>query len=283
MPKIIGVFGKGGTGKTTFTALLLKALIAKNPRVGEGVEPASQTLLAVDADPNICLPYVLGVENFNSLDGLVGEFEGKSIDPEAFESRFQGLLLDNSQNNYDLLVMGRGETGACYCYVNYLLKSMVERHILKGHYSYDYILMDCEAGLEHISRKTSSWVDNVIIVTDPSENGLRTAERIKKTILEVARQEGVPLGRLYLVANLNREGTSEETQAIEERVKAFSERLEVVYLGVIPYDKTLQQYSIEGKPLLDLPPENDAYKRVEGMIEKLLAQPEALLQTAPKT
>ncbi|MEM3736819.1 MAG: AAA family ATPase [Candidatus Bathyarchaeia archaeon] len=270
VPLIIGVFGKGGVGKTTFTALLLKALIERRKEL-ETKLGKTPTILAVDADPNTCLPAALGVKKFTTLDHLTEEFKGKSIDPELFQSRFQNLMLENEQEDYDLLVMGRGESGGCYCYINYLLKHAVEKYVLKGDYAYDFILMDCEAGLEQISRKTASWVDNLVILTDPSETSLKTLERIKKTLSELSLKEGIPVGRVFILGNLAREFPKGSYPFIEEKIRSHTKSIGAEYLGTLPYEAKIQELNLAGRPVVELPREVEFYRKIEEVLEKLIA------------
>ncbi|MFQ5711714.1 MAG: AAA family ATPase [Candidatus Geothermarchaeales archaeon] len=247
MVRAIGFLGKGGTGKTTLTALFLRCLIEDNR---EGI-------LAIDADPNECLPNVLGVRRYVRLSDIVKTFEGKSINPEQFEDRFREMLLRNEQDGYDLIVMGRGETRGCYCYINLLLKSSFERNVLKGPYSYDYVLMDCEAGIEHISRTTSTSIDAAVVVTDSSKMGLDTIERIKNVSNEVESD----VKSFYVVAN--RVQSEKVLSMIEEKAR----KLGMVYLGNIPYDPLLEEFNFEGRSLLELPIDSKAYRESGNMLE----------------
>ena len=268
VPLIVGVFGKGGVGKTTFIALLLKTLLERRKEL-ERKLGKTPTILAVDADPNTCLPAALGIKEFKTLDNLIEEFKGKSIDTELFQSRFQNLMLENEQDSYDLLVMGKGESGGCYCYINYQLKNAVEKYILKGNYAYDYILMDCEAGLEQISRKTTSWVDNLIILTEPSETSLQTLGRIKKTLMEISKNEGTPIGRIFVLGNLLRETPKSAYPSIEKRIMDHAENIGADYLGILPYEAKIQEFNMMGRPVVELPREVEVYRRIQEILEKL--------------
>ncbi len=270
MPLIVGVFGKGGVGKTTFIALLLKVLLERRGELERklGRLPA---ILVVDADPNSCLPVALGIKGCKSLDQLVEEFKGKSVDTELFQSRFQNLMLENEQDGYDLVVMGRGESGGCYCYINYQLKSAVEKYLLKGNYAYDYILMDCEAGLEQISRKTASWVDNLVILTDPSETSLQTLRRIKRTLAETSQKEGIPIGRIFVLGNLQRVTPESLYPTVEKRIMDEAGKIGAEYLGILPYEAKIQELNMGGRPVVELPREVEVYRRIQAILERLLA------------
>lgn len=248
--KIIGFSGKGGTGKTTLAALFLKVLM------DEGKE-----VLVIDSDPNECLPTVLGAKHFTRLSDIVKGYEGKTIDPNRFSQDFNSMLLLNEQDGYDLLVMGRGESEGCYCLINHLLKSSFERNVLANGPSFDYILMDCEAGIEHIARKTSSSINDLVVVTDASMMGVATMDRIRQVSNEV--KSGVE--RFHVIANKVR--SPEMAVTIKDRSKALG----MNYLGNIPQDTTIEDYNSSGKPLLELPESSLAYHKAKAMLGHILA------------
>ncbi|MEE8167366.1 MAG: AAA family ATPase [Candidatus Hydrothermarchaeales archaeon] len=249
--KIIGFSGKGGTGKTTLTVLFLKALMNMN----------NKEILLIDSDPNECLPSVLGIDQFMRLSDVVKGYEGKTIDPAQFSQDFNSMLLMNEQDGFDLMVMGRGESEGCYCIINHLLKSSFEQNVLSGGPSYDYILMDCEAGIEHISRKTSSAIHDLVVVTDASMMGIRTMERIKKVSNEVKSS----VKRFHVAANKIQ--NPEMSSNIEEKAS----QLDMHYLGSIPYDPVIEEYNFLGKPLLGLPEDSLAYLEAKKMVDSILA------------
>ncbi|MFQ5888395.1 MAG: AAA family ATPase, partial [Candidatus Hydrothermarchaeales archaeon] len=187
MTRIIGLSGKGGTGKTTFTALILKSLIDKGEK----------NILIIDADPNECLADVLGVKEYTRLSDMIKSYEGKTINPIDFEMKFKSMLMENEQDNFDLIVMGRGEGKGCYCLINNLLKNSFEKSVLEEGFAYNYVLMDCEAGIEHISRKTSSSIKDLIIITDASKMGLETVQRVNDVTNEVETE----IENFYVIAN----------------------------------------------------------------------------------
>jgi CO dehydrogenase maturation factor len=248
--KIIGFSGKGGTGKTTLAALFLKALIDERKEI-----------LVIDSDPNECLPTVLGAEQFIRLSDIVKGYEGKTIDPNKFSQDFNAMLLMNEQEGYDLLVMGRGESEGCYCLINHLLKSSFERNVLVNGPSFDYILMDCEAGIEHISRKTSSSINDLVVVTDGSRMGMATMNRIKQVSSEVRSE----VKNFHVIANRIQDG--EMTLAIKERAV----ELGMSYLGSVPRDPTIEEYNFTGRSLLELPETSPAYERVKEMLGSIIA------------
>ncbi len=245
--RVIGFAGKGGTGKTTLAALFLKAL------------KTDSEVLVIDSDPNECLPSALGAREFLRLSDVVARYEGKTIDPAKFAQEFGSMLLMNEQNGYDLLVMGKGESEGCYCIINHMLKNSFEENILKGAPIYDYILLDCEAGIEHISRKTSTSIHDLVAVTDTSRMGLDTLGRIK----EVSRAVKSEVKRFHVVAN--KVSSPETAKTVEER----AQQLGMNYLGSIPSDPLVEEYNFRGKPLLGLPDDSKAYLAIRAMIERI--------------
>ncbi|MFQ5815922.1 MAG: P-loop NTPase [Candidatus Hydrothermarchaeaceae archaeon] len=248
--KIIGFSGKGGTGKTTLAALFLKALMDEK-----------REILVIDSDPNECLPTVLGAEQFTRLSDVIKGYEGKTMNPNQFSQDFNSMLMMNEQDGYDLLVMGRGESEGCYCIINHLLKSSFEHNVLANGPHFDYILMDCEAGIEHISRKTSSSIHDLIVVTDGSKMGIATMDRIKQVSMETKSE----VERFHVVANRVEYG--EMTAAIEESAKALG----MNYLGNIPRDTTIEEYNFLGRPLLELPDSSLAYNKAKELIGRIIA------------
>lgn len=247
--RIIGFSGKGGTGKTTLAALFLKALVGQ-----------SKEVLVIDSDPNECLPSVLGAKQFTRLSDIVRGYEGKTIDPGHFSQDFNSMLLMNEQDDFDLIVMGRGESEGCYCLINHLLKSSFERNVLANGPSFDYILMDCEAGIEHISRKTSSSIHDMVVVTDASAMGVATMDRIKQVSHEVKSN----VKRFHVVAN--KVQSAEMAAVIENKAKSLG----MNYLGNIPQDPAIEKYNFIGRPLLELPENSPAFNKVKEFLGRIL-------------
>lgn len=248
---VISVSGKGGTGKTTLAALLLKWLMVNTKEV----------VLIVDADPATNLPDVLGVELLKTVGHVSKEMKDqiergtlpvttpKSDLLEAWV--FQTLV---EEDRFDLLAMGRSEGEGCYCYVNNVLTRILDT-LTKN---YAVTIMDMEAGLEHLSRRTDRDVDVMLIVTDPSRMGFQTAKRVKEIIDEVH----IGVKHIFLVGNRFDE---EVLNVLKETAK----EIDIELAGNLPSDKNVMSYNISGKPLLDLPDDSPAYKAVEEIVEKI--------------
>ena len=238
---VFAVSGKGGTGKTVFSALLTRALIKKG------------TVLAIDADADSNLPEVLGAE----VDGTVGDIREellrkKSELPPTYtkdlwlEGKTHEILSENK--GFDLLVMGRPEGPECYCMVNNLLRRIID--MLSQNYAYTVI--DSEAGLEHISRRTTIGVQDMIVVADGSQQSFNTAARIKK----LAEEFKARFNNLYLV--VNRTKTPDMAKA---------EKTGLTVLGYIPYDPEIETACNNGVPL---PEHSTAAASVQHLLEKML-------------
>ena len=248
---VISVSGKGGTGKTTLAALLLKWLMVNTKEV----------VLIVDADPATNLPDVLGVELLKTV-GHVSEEMKDQIErgtlpvttpkSELLEAWVFQTLVE--EDRFDLLAMGRSEGEGCYCYVNNVLTRILDT-LTKN---YAVTILDMEAGLEHLSRRTDRDVDVMLIVTDPSRMGFQTAKRVKEIIDEVH----IGVKHIFLVGN---RFDDEVLDMLEETAK----EIDIELAGNLPSDKNVMSYNISGKPLLDLPDDSPAYKAVEEIAEKI--------------
>lgn len=252
MTKIIAITGKGGTGKTTVSTLLIKYL-----------ENKDGSLLAIDADPDANLPNALGV----TVEKTVGEMREylleqrdkipPSVDKELlFESKIYEVLLE--KKNYDLLVMGRSEGTGCYCYVNNLLRGIMDR-ITKN---YNFAIVDTAAGLEHFSRKIIRDVDILLVVTDESRKGLQTAERIR----DLANELDLNLKKIYIIANK----VNEYSLKI---IKKYTEEIDMELVGAIPYDTKLVEFDLVGEPLINLPDDSLAVMEVKNIAKTIFNLP----------
>ena len=231
MPYTIALAGKGGSGKTTTAGLLIKYLVAKN----------KTPILAVDADCNANLNEVLGLEIKDTLGNAREEMKKGVVPGGMTKDIFMEMKLEEAMveaEGYDLIVMGQPEGAGCYCAANTLLTGFMER--LAG--NYPYIVMDNEAGMEHISRLTTKNVDILLIVSDPSRRGLQAALRIE----DLAKCLNIGVGKSYAVINRIKEPPSDQAlQMIKES------GLELA--GTIPEDRSIYEYDFNGRPTVEMP------------------------------
>jgi CO dehydrogenase maturation factor len=249
---IIAVSGKGGTGKTLVSSLLIKAL-----------SDTKNDILAIDADPDSNLPEALGVDVHKTVGDVREELKEDTAKGRIPTGMNKWDILDYKimesiieTPNFDLLVMGRPEGSGCYCAVNNMLRRIIEN--LSS--NYDVIIIDTEAGLEHLSRRTTQNVDVMLVVTDKSKRGILTAQRIG----QLAEELEIKFQELYLV--LNRVNTENEEEVLK---KAKETGLEMV--GVIYEDDEVTQYDIEGRPLVELPDESNTVKTVSGILSRIIS------------
>jgi CO dehydrogenase maturation factor len=249
-PCRIALSGKGGTGKTTISALLIQALI----------EGGETPVLAVDADPNANLNEALGLPLRETLGSMREEAFTKSIPPGMsrtgyIEYRFQQVLVESE--GVDLLAMGRPEGTGCYCFANRLLSEAMD--LLTRHYR--FVVMDMEAGMEHFSRGTIGIPDLLLIVTDPGARGVRTAERIH----DLAITLGIPGGRIHFV--LNRAGAVEGADRIgaDGAVRIGAGRI----LASIPDDPEVERADLDARPIISVPGGSPARQAVNILAERV--------------
>ena len=247
MADVIALAGKGGTGKTTVAGLVVRSL-----------RRASRTpILAVDADPNSCLDVALGLHPARTISDVLHASHGLRGVPETMpkatylEYELQACLAEG--RGVDLVEMGRPEGPACYCSANHLLRSYMDR--LMG--AYRTVVVDNEAGMEHLSRRTTRDVDLLLIVSDASQVGIRSAQRIRALIAELA----IPVRRIALVVNQ----ASGLPPAVETAIAA--DGLELA--GLVPDDPWIPEFELAGRPLLELPDDAPAVGAVERMLAAL--------------
>ena len=255
MANTIAFAGKGGTGKTTLSGLLIDYL----GKSGKG------PVLAVDADANSNLNEVLGVPIEATLGAVreeIASSEIAAVSPiptgmskhDYLEMRVADALIE--EDDYDLLVMGRTQGKGCYCYVNSLLQSRIQS--LSG--GYKYIVVDNEAGLEHISRGLLPKIDVMLLVSDCSRRGIQAAARISELIDEMEIKHGA----VKLIVNRAPEGKL--NPGVLEEITLHNLDL----LGVIPQDNYVYEFDSEGKPTVTLPDDSQARVAFESIIEKAL-------------
>ena len=257
MPYTIAVAGKGGTGKTTLSALITTYLI----------KAGKAPVLAVDADPNANLNESLGVEYDTTVVETVDEImgAGATLPAGVPKSQFVEYQVHDAlveSRGFDLLVMGHTEGPGCYCYANDLLKGFLEK--LSGNYA--YVVMDNEAGMEHLSRRTTRNVNVLLIVANPSATALRSAGRIH----EIVRKLKLSIDKSYLVLNrLNGPAVPGGNGTVLTSLLSELEGAGLPLLGEMPYDDAVVARSMEAKGVLDLPEGSEVLAVVGEMMGKL--------------
>jgi CO dehydrogenase maturation factor len=240
-PFYVSISGKGGVGKTIVTALLLKVLL-ENSR--------DEEILVVDADPATNLPQVLGIEVRKTIGEVVEEFRKSyhKLETVGFEKSalleyyiMRDCLIETER--FDFIAMGRGEGEGCYCLINTLLSGILGKVI--DHYK--VVLMDMEAGLEHLNRRLDRHVNTLIIVVDNSLMSLRTAEKMKEIVKEV----NLKIDDIYIIGN-------RLSSKREEVVAKWASQNMLKYVGTIPEDRYIAEYTANGIPLLNLPEDSKA-------------------------
>lgn len=245
----IALAGKGGTGKTTVAGLVIRYLL----------ERAQKPILALDGDANSNLQDVLGVQVDNTI-GRVREDVLESISAlpagmtkEAYmELKLQQALVE--EEGFDLLVMGRPEGPGCYCYANSIFRKYIDM-ILSN---YKFVVMDNEAGMEHLSRHTTQNVDLLLIVSDPTVRGIQSAARISGLVDELKLR----IAERFLVID---RAPSKLPPSLLEEIKRGGLEL----IGTIPEDKWISEYDLVGEPLISLPPTSVAVQAVNKIMEKI--------------
>ncbi len=248
--KTIAVSGKGGTGKTTIAAFLVRWFS----------EHGSEPVLAVDADSNVNLNDLLGVPLIDTIGSIREEMKDLVHDLPAgmtkqqfLEYKIQSSIIE--EPSFDLIAMGRPEGPGCYCYANSLLRDLLG--ILAG--NYDYVIIDNEAGMEHLSRRTTQDIDYLFIVSDPTVRGVRTAGRISRLVEDLETR----VKEKYLILNRVRNSIP---QPLKESIEA--ERLQL--LCQIPEDEELLKMDGNGKSIWPVAENSSVYQAINMLMKKLL-------------
>ena len=254
MTHTIAVAGKGGVGKTTTCGMMIEYLCKK----GDG------PILVVDADANSNLNEVLGVEVEATLGDIreeIARAEMASDNPiplgmskaDYAEMKFESALVE--EDDFDMLVMGRTQGKGCYCYVNGLLQTQMAKY----YGNYRYMVIDNEAGLEHVSRGILPHVDTMLLVSDCSRRGIQAAARIA----EMVRDLELKPGQMKLI--VNRAPGGKLNDAVLEEI----ERHGLDLVGVLPQDETVYEYDCEGKPSAKVPETNPVKTALREIMAKL--------------
>lgn len=248
MATTIAISGKGGSGKTTVAAMIIRTLLERAD---------SGAVLAVDADPNSCLGMALGVEPAGTIADIREDARAKAPGNTGMDKlrtvQYAIQQAITESKGFDLLTMGRPEGPSCYCAVNNMLRKFLDELSSR----YRFVIIDNEAGMEHLSRRTTSNVDMLCIVTNPTAVGLVTARRI----LELAGQLPIGVRQIGVIWN-NVADTGHVGQEIGNAVETF---------GHIPYDTAVFDSSIQGKTVFDLEENSPAFEAVRNMTEHILA------------
>ncbi len=247
----IAVAGKGGSGKTSVASLIIRYLM-KN-----GAGP----ILAIDADPNANLGESLGLDIKQTVGLVLDDFQKDKIKipPGMNKQDYLEYKLNEAMveaEGLDLLTMGRGEGPECYCYPNLILKKFVDT--LAENYA--YMVMDNEAGMEHLSRRTTQDVDELLIISDHSVKGVRTVARIRELVTELK----LAVKRQSVIINF-------VPARLDALVAEELTRLGINPAATIPLDEEVYQYDLKLKPLLDLPDTSKAVGAVSDLMAKLLS------------
>ncbi len=248
MAKTIAISGKGGSGKTTLAAMIVRLLCSQS----------HGAILAVDADPNSSLGLMMGIEP----GGIIAEVREKILEKppgnagmdrvRSFEYGIQQVITE--ANGFDLLTMGRPEGPGCYCAANNLLRKFLD----KLSSQYQYVIIDNEAGMEHLSRRTTNNVDLLCIVAEPTALGALTARRI----FELAKQLPIRAGEIGVI--WNKTADSKKLNAIRHTLNAIET------FGCVPFDQVIFDASMQSKTVFDLEEDSPAFSAVRKILEHKL-------------
>jgi len=242
MATTIAISGKGGSGKTTVAAMIIKSLLD---------DAGSGAVLAVDADPNSCLGLTLGVQPAGTIAKIREDARSKPASStgmdrlRTFEYGMQQAITEAA--GFDLLTMGRPEGPDCYCAVNNMLRKFLDQLSSQ----YQFVIIDNEAGMEHLSRRTTNNVDLLCIVTEPNSLGILTAQRI----FELANELPIVVKQIGVIWN---------------RAESRQELNEIDILGHVPYDKAVFDGSMQRKNIFDLETNSPAFLAVRKILEQKL-------------
>lgn len=228
---IIAIAGKGGTGKTTLAALIVRAL----------KEQKSGSILAIDADPNSNLGEMLGVKKISTIVEIIDDIskDPGQIPAGVTKERYIDLKMQESLNEeegFDLLSMGRPEGPGCYCFANNMLRELIKK--LMNNYS--YVVIDNEAGMEHLSRRLVRQIDTFFIMSDNTVIGIRSASRISG----LAGELGIKIKNKFLILNKSKDN--------ENAFKSEINKTELNLKTILQLNEELEAAAIKNKSIFDL-------------------------------
>lgn len=254
MAYVIAFSGKGGTGKTTIAGLTIRYLIEKKHK----------PVLAVDADSNACLNETLGVP----VHATIGHLREESLETirrgadrpggmnteQLFDYQVQQSVIE--AKGFDLLVMGRPEGPGCYCAANNIIRKYTD----KLSDDYNYVVLDNEAGMEHLSRRTTHKVDLLFIISDPTQKGIQTVKRINSLVDELKLE----VTKRILIVN-------RVSDPDFDKMKNMAREIQLPVIGIfnVPEDENISQLDLEGKSVFDLPPDSKSINSVFQMLDAL--------------
>ncbi len=260
MTTTIALAGKGGVGKTTISGMVIKYLVQSQPGA----------ILAIDADPSSNLNMVLGLDldwtvgdiredllsqvkqTLTAGGAAMGTLSGGVSKREFLEYKVRSSVSEGDR--FDLVAMGRSEGAGCYCAVNHNLREVVDS-ISKN---YRYVVIDNEAGMEHLSRRTTRDVQHLLVVSDPTQRGLVAAERIAS----FREQMDINIENTWLILN-RLQGE------MPAPLKARIDEMGIPLLGIVPADAELVEFEFSGRPLVDLGDSSPVYKSIADMMQQI--------------
>lgn len=249
MTRSIAMAGKGGTGKTTIASLIIRYLLNHQ----------SEPVLAVDADPAANLGFGLGINKNITVGTILAEFNRNKITIPSGLSKeaFLNLKLNEAiaeSRGIDLITMGRGEGAGCYCFPNNVLKNFISKLMP----NYKYLVLDNEAGLEHLSRGMTDKIDHLILASNHSIKGIRTLDTIRHLIAEL----NLNIKRIWIVIN-------EAPESLDPLVSAEMTKLNMTPDFLIPQDKYVVEYDWKQCSLLNMAGDSKAVQAVDSMMDKI--------------
>lgn len=260
MTMTIALAGKGGVGKTTIAAMVIKYLIQNRPGA----------LLAIDADPSSNLNMVLGLElewtvgdiredlltqvksSLTAGGAAMGSLQGGMSKRDYLDYEIRSSVAEGDR--FDLIAMGRSEGPGCYCAVNHNLRDVIDS-ISKN---YRYIIIDNEAGMEHLSRRTTRDIQHLLVVSDPTQRGLVAAERIA----ELRNELNIGVENAGLIVN-------RLVGAMPAPLADHINQMTIPLLGTVPADNQLIEFEFSGRPLVELGDESPVYQAVAGVMQEI--------------